>query len=79
MKPTLNKGVNMIKTYHLQTLTCPSCIAKIEKAISSLTGVRGVEVLFNASKVRVDLTEATNSSEIKETIQNLGYKVLRES
>lgn len=69
----------MIKTYQLQTLTCPSCIAKIEKAVTSLPGVSSVEVLFNASKVKVTLDESAESPDIPKTIQDLGYRVLRES
>lgn len=69
----------MTKIYKLQTLTCPSCIAKIEKAIGGLPGVESVEVLFNASKVKVDLAGSVNAPDIKKTIQDLGYEVLQEA
>ncbi len=40
------------KTYQLETLTCPSCITKIEGAVKKMSGVKMVEILFNASKVK---------------------------
>ncbi|WP_315305495.1 cation transporter, partial [Enterococcus devriesei] len=38
----------------LGTLTCPSCMQKIENAVSQQKGVGNVKVLFNASKVKAD-------------------------
>ena len=65
----------MTTTYQLATLTCPSCIAKIDRAVSSVDGVENVEVLFNASKVKVDLAEGANP-DVKKIIEDLGYEVL---
>ncbi|MDI9479569.1 MAG: cation transporter [Bacillota bacterium] len=36
------------KTYQLETLTCPTCVRKIETAVKQMDGVKDVEVLFNA-------------------------------
>lgn len=36
--------------YQLGTLTCPSCIKKIEMALESTEGVNLVKVLFNLEK-----------------------------
>ncbi len=43
-------------TIQLETLACPSCVQKIEKATKSLAGVDkdSVKVLFNSSKVKFD-------------------------
>jgi len=43
-------------TIQLETLTCPSCIQKIEGAVKNLEGIEkeSVKVLFNASKLKVD-------------------------
>ena len=40
------------KTYQLETLTCPSCVAKIEGMLKKTPGVTDSEVLFNSSRVR---------------------------
>lgn len=59
----------------LETLTCPSCLQKIENAVKGLDGVDKVKVLFNSSKVKVEHDDQTSKSEIKNAIENLGYKV----
>lgn len=67
-------------TLNLETLTCPSCMAKIEGATKSLNGVDAdsVQVLFNASKVKLDFDESVISvDEVASAIENLGYEVLK--
>lgn len=67
------------KTYQLETLTCPSCMAKIQNALGRTAGVKEAEVLFNSSKARVSFDEEVVASEgIKKVIETLGYKVLGE-
>lgn len=62
----------------LETLTCPSCLAKIEGAVGQLNGVKDVKVLFNASKVKVEFNEAdVTTEEIKGAVERLGYSVDR--
>ncbi|MDF2700778.1 MAG: heavy metal-binding protein [Haloplasmataceae bacterium] len=64
-------------TFQLETLTCPSCVTKIEKTIKKLNGINHVEVLFNASKVKVDFDEINiTSADISKVIKRLGYEVL---
>lgn len=66
-------------TLQLQTLTCPTCINKITAAVKSLTGVESVEVLFNASKVKVSYDEnVSKKPPLQQTIEGLGYEVLNE-
>jgi len=67
------------KTYQLETLTCPSCMAKIQNALKKTNGVKEAEVLFNTSRAKVNFDEAVISSEkIRNTIERLGFKVLGE-
>ncbi|NWN95638.1 MAG: heavy-metal-associated domain-containing protein, partial [Bacillus sp. (in: Bacteria)] len=47
----------------LETLTCPSCMKKIEGALDKVEGVENVKVLFNASKAKVDFDEAKVSAD----------------
>ena len=69
----------MKKTYQLETLTCPTCAHKIESAVKSMKGVKEVEVLFNASKVKVNFEEeVADGKEIKKTIERLGFGILGE-
>ncbi|WP_438433708.1 heavy-metal-associated domain-containing protein [Gorillibacterium sp. sgz500922] len=61
----------------LETLTCPSCIKKVEGALSKVDGVEQATVLFNASKAKVDFDDSRVSAEqLKQTVENLGYEVL---
>lgn len=67
------------KTYQLETLACPGCAMKIEKAVKKTEGVTEGEVLFNSSKVKVTYDEnVVTSEQIKEKIQKLGYSVTGE-
>ncbi|GLC29541.1 heavy-metal-associated domain-containing protein [Clostridium omnivorum] len=69
----------MNKTYQLETLTCPSCAHKIEGTVKKFKGIKDVEVLFNASKVKVNFDESIiDGSEIRTAIEKLGFDVLGE-
>ncbi len=65
-------------TYQLETLTCPSCLAKIEGMLKRTKGVEASQVLFNASRVKVDIDESLiDSEQVKQRIESLGYAVLK--
>lgn len=60
----------------LETLTCPSCMKKIEGALDKVEGVENVKVLFNASKAKVDFDERkVSADELKEIVEKTGYQV----
>lgn len=63
--------------FAVEDLTCPSCIKKIEGALSKKSGVDEAKVLFNSSKVKVVFEEdAVSVNQLAEMIQKLGYPVL---
>lgn len=67
-------------TIQLETLTCPSCIQKIEGALKGLDGAdqNTAKVSFNSSKVKLDFDEDKVSiQEIENAISKLGYDVLK--
>ena len=69
-------------TMQLETLTCPSCMQKIEGAIKRLDGVDqdSVKVLFNSSKVKLNFDdEKISIEEITNTITKVGYEVQKSS
>lgn len=76
----LKGGNDMInKTFQLETVSCPSCIAKIEGMLRRTNGVGEAEVSFNTSRIKVTFDESLIDSEtIKNNIAKLGYKVLGE-
>ncbi|WP_046721523.1 heavy-metal-associated domain-containing protein [Heyndrickxia coagulans] len=60
----------------LETLTCPSCMKKIEGALDKVEGVENVKVLFNASKAKVNFDEGkVSADELKEIVEKTGYQV----
>jgi copper chaperone CopZ len=69
-------------TIQLETLTCPSCVLKVENAVKSVEGVEkeSVNVMFNASKVKFDFDEAKLSVEaVEKAITSVGYEVKKSS
>ncbi|AUG56417.1 heavy-metal-associated domain-containing protein [Acetivibrio saccincola] len=67
-------------TIQLETLTCPSCILKVENATKSVPGVDkdSVKVMFNSSKVKFDFDdEKTSVEEVEKAITALGYQVMK--
>ena len=65
-------------TIQLGTLTCPSCMQKIESAVKGLDGVEQdtVKVLFNASKVKLNFNEdRITIDQIENAITKMGYEV----
>lgn len=67
-------------TIQLETLTCPSCLQKIENGVGKLKGIdkESLKVMFNASRVRVNFDdEVITIEEIEKSIQDLGYEVKR--
>lgn len=63
--------------FQLETLTCPSCITKIEGVISKEKGVEEVKVLFNSSKVKVKYNkEEVSSEKLGTVIEKVGFPIL---
>ncbi len=65
-------------TLNLETLTCPSCLQKINNALKGLDGVDkdSVNVMFNSSKVKVEFDETKIKVEdITKSIDKLGFEV----
>ena len=65
-------------TLQLETLTCPSCLLKVEGAVKGLEGVvqDTVKVSFNSSRVKLDFDEEKLAVEdIANAITKVGYEV----
>lgn len=73
------KTTTEIKTvkFQLETLTCPSCIQKIEGVLNKEQGVKNAKVLFNSSKVKIQYNKSEVTSErLKELIEKVGFPVI---
>jgi copper chaperone len=58
-----------------QELSCPSCVAKIEKALKGVDGVEDAKVHFNTGRIEVehDPERADNETLVK-AIRGAGYE-----
>lgn len=73
------KTTEQIKTIRIQleTLTCPSCITRIEGILNKEPGVESAKVLFNSSKVKVEYDqEKISSGRLIKVIEKIGYPVI---
>lgn len=67
-------------TIQLGTLTCPSCMQKIENGVKSLDGVdkESLTVSFNSSKVKLNFDdEKVSIKDIENAIDKLGYDIIK--
>lgn len=64
-------------TIQLETLSCPTCAAKIEGALKKTAGVKDPTVLFNTSRVKLAYDEqVTDQKSVAKVISKLGYGTL---
>lgn len=57
-----------------QELTCPSCVAKIEKALTSLQGVKDAKVHFNTGRIEVEHDPTVSAAALVKAVQLVGYE-----
>lgn len=56
-------------------LTCPSCIAKIEKSVQALPGVTDVKVFFNTGRIEVEHeAQGVDGQKLEAAIRGAGYE-----
>lgn len=58
-----------------QELTCPSCVAKIEKALKALDGVTEARVFFNTGRIEVDHdSNLVRADDLAKAVRAAGYE-----
>lgn len=61
-------------TLRSDELSCPSCIAKIEKALLAVDGVERARVRFNSGRIDVEHDAAkVPASRLVEVVRSAGY------
>ncbi|MBW6472279.1 MAG: heavy-metal-associated domain-containing protein [Anaerolineaceae bacterium] len=56
-------------------LTCPSCIAKIEKALTKIDGVETAKVFFSTGRIEVEHNaDLVQGKDLEKAIQAVGYE-----
>lgn len=65
----------MKTTLRSHELSCPSCVAKIEKALTALNGVESAKVYFSTGRIEVQHDPQRVSSEVLiKTVRSTGYE-----
>ncbi|MFZ1395530.1 MAG: heavy-metal-associated domain-containing protein [Candidatus Promineifilaceae bacterium] len=58
-----------------QDLSCPSCVAKIEKALQSVEGVTTAKVHFNTGRIEIEHDPNTApAAKLVQTVRETGYE-----
>ncbi len=65
----------MKTTLRSQELSCPSCVAKIEKALKALDGVETARVHFNTGRIEVEHdAQRVKPDALVTAVQSAGYE-----
>jgi len=56
-------------------MTCASCVARVEEALSSVPGVVSANVNLASEKATVEYIEGTELAELKRAVEEAGYKL----
>jgi Cu+-exporting ATPase len=60
-------------------MTCASCVARVEAALSSVPGVISVNVNLASEKATVEYTEGTNIANLRRAVEEAGYTLGQEA
>src|SRR5690606_41629646 len=70
-----NMEVDTMKTQlRSRELSCPSCVAKIEKALQAVDGVTAAKVHFNTGRIEVEHDEQTPEEALVQAVRAAGYE-----
>lgn len=73
---TINKIITKKISLPVEGMTCASCVARVEKAVSKFEGVSSVNVNLATEKVTLDYDPSiVDLNKIAETVEDIGYKL----
>jgi len=61
--------------FNVEGMMCSGCENRVKNALSLIDGVEAVKANFETGVVRITLTKEVLENELKEAIEDLGYKV----
>lgn len=60
----------------LETLSCPSCVKRIEGTLNKTAGIKNPRVLFHANKVKTQFDESIiSAAEVATIVEKLGFPI----
>ena len=72
----LGYGVATKKSiFPVSGMTCASCVARVEKALSSVSGVVSANVNLASEKATVEYTDGTSIADLKQAVKDAGYEL----
>jgi Cu+-exporting ATPase len=72
----LGYGVALKKSiFPVEGMTCASCVARVEQALSSVPGVVSTSVNLASEKATVEYTEGTELTKLYRAVADAGYKL----
>jgi len=66
--------MSVMTTLRSESLTCPSCVAKIERGLARVAGVEDVHVAFGSGRIEVRHGPAVAPDELAAALERLGYE-----
>jgi copper chaperone len=57
-----------------QDLSCPSCVPKIEKALTGVPGVQSARVHFTTGRIEVEHDPAASVEALVKAVRSTGYE-----
>lgn len=61
--------------YQISGMDCPACARTIEKSVSRVPGIAGVQVHYGTGKMRVAYSDASTLSPLPKQLRKLGYQI----
>lgn len=62
----------------VEGMTCASCVARVEKSISKIDGVKNVSVNLANEKATFEIDDFVSLSKIEKAVEEAGYKIILE-
>ncbi|MBN8908774.1 MAG: heavy metal translocating P-type ATPase, partial [Rhodospirillales bacterium] len=73
------EGAGEIRSWHVRGMDCPSCVSKVERAVSRLPGLGEVSVNLMAEMLTARLAPEADPSSVAAAVAALGYKASPQS
>lgn len=77
--PKTLEAVGKRLSWQLEGMDCPSCAAKVERAVEQVSGVTAARVAFSTQRLIISATPELDSGQIKSTIEDAGFSIVEES
>lgn len=77
----MDENINFAKSFErisvpVEGMTCASCVARVEKSIGKIEGIKNVSVNLATEKASFDIDMSkTNFNRVKEAVEEAGYKI----